>query len=281
MKVPCYQNPHSCFNSAHNALRYFLRDQEIRILALPYYICPIVWKTVISEGVHIIPYDIDKNFYPKVEFSKDTALLYPNYFGIHQNNVERLAKYYPRLIVDNAQAFFAPKIGWCSLYSPRKFLPVNDGGILCGSLHQSPENQLSREMSSENSKNFSENEARIAVAPIQLMSQTTADKLKIQPIEEEIARRREQFLHLHERLEHINRMTIQLQNDEVPMVYPVLTEDIALRNHFLKHGISLLKFWEVDASCGALRSREALQLRNHLFCLELRSDIAETINFLD
>lgn len=288
MKVSCYQNTHFFFNSAHNALRYFLRDQGIRILALPYYICPIVWKAVISEGVKIIPYDIDKDFLPKGDFSKDTVLLYPNYFGIHQNNVDRLAECYPRLLVDNAQAFFAPKRGWCSLYSPRKFLAVDDGGILCGSLYQSPENLLSREISFENSQNFFEdrtpaflkkNEARIAAAPLQLMSEITAEKLKHQPIEEEISRRREQFLRLHEQLKHVNHMSIQLHTNDVPMVYPILTEDVALRNRFLKQEISLLKFWEVDSSCEALRSRDALKLRNHLFCLDLRCNTAETLDF--
>ena len=64
---------------------------------------------------------LDPVFDKKIESSE--AFLYTNYFGLKQDTVLYLSRFYPNLIVDNAQAFFAKPIeGVDTFYSAVNFL---------------------------------------------------------------------------------------------------------------------------------------------------------------
>ena len=67
---------------------------------------------------------------PAQEFPLNSFILYPNYFGICDKNVENLVNIYPKLIVDNAHAFYAKPCGFASFNSERKFRNVKDGAYL-------------------------------------------------------------------------------------------------------------------------------------------------------
>ena len=112
------------FNYARNALKYLINEYEIKELYIPYYLCEVIRHSVFAEKCKPIFYHIKDNFMPEKEFPKDAYILYPNYFGICDNNVNKLAKIYPKLIIDNAHAFYAQPSGWASFNSARKFLPT-------------------------------------------------------------------------------------------------------------------------------------------------------------
>ncbi len=112
------------FDYARNALRYLINEYEIKELYIPYYLCEVIRHSVFAEKCKPIFYHIKDNFMPEKEFPQNAYILYPNYFGICDKNVEKLANIYPKLIVDNAHAFYAQPSGWASFNSARKFLPT-------------------------------------------------------------------------------------------------------------------------------------------------------------
>lgn len=113
------------FDLARHALRYIINENEIKEIFIPYYLCDIVRHSVVAEGAKPLFYHIDDNFFPAQIFPKDSYILYPNYFGICDNNVDKLVDIYPKLIVDNAHAYYAKPKGFASIYSPHKFKGVN------------------------------------------------------------------------------------------------------------------------------------------------------------
>ena len=118
------------FDSARNALRYLIREYKIKEIYLPYYMCDVIRHAVFAESCKPLFYHIDDNFMPGRKFPEDSYILYPDYFGICDKNVERLVKIYPKLIVDNAHAYYAEPKGFASFNSLKKFLPVESGAEL-------------------------------------------------------------------------------------------------------------------------------------------------------
>lgn len=113
------------FNFARNALRYIIKENEIKEIYVPYYLCDVIRHAVVAEDAKPLFYHIDDNFFPAQNFPKDSYILYPNYFGICDKNVDKLVEIYPKLIVDNAHAYYAKPKGFASIYSPHKFEGVN------------------------------------------------------------------------------------------------------------------------------------------------------------
>ena len=118
------------FDFARNALRYLIREYKIREIFIPYYLCEVIRHAVFAENCKPIFYHIDDNFMPSESFPTNSYILYPNYFGICDKNVKKLVKSYPKLIVDNAHAFYAKPKGFASFNSAKKFLPVKEGAYL-------------------------------------------------------------------------------------------------------------------------------------------------------
>lgn len=118
------------FEHARDALRYLIRAYNIKSIYLPYYLCDVMRHTVVEEKCKPIFYHIDDNFMPVQEFPKSAYIVYPNYFGICDKNVDNLIELYPKLIVDNAHAYYAVPRGFASFNSAKKFLPVSDGAYL-------------------------------------------------------------------------------------------------------------------------------------------------------
>lgn len=118
------------FEHARDALRYLIRAYNIKSIYLPYYLCDVMRHAVVEEKCKPIFYHIDDNFMPVQEFPQSAYIVYPNYFGICDKNVDNLIELYPKLIVDNAHAYYAVPRGFASFNSAKKFLPVSDGAYL-------------------------------------------------------------------------------------------------------------------------------------------------------
>lgn len=118
------------FNYAREALKFLIKEYEIQEIFIPYYLCDVIRHAVVEVGAKPIFYHIDNEFMPAVEFPKNAYILYPNYFGICEKNVKKLTQIYPKLIVDNAHAYYAEPMGFASFNSIRKFLPVEKGATL-------------------------------------------------------------------------------------------------------------------------------------------------------
>ena len=109
------------FDLGRNALRYLVKIYGIKKIKIPYYLCDAVRHTLVEEGCKPIFYHIDDNFYPAEDFDKDEYVIYPNYWGVYGNNVKKLAEKYPKLIVDNAHAFYDEPNGFACFNAGHKF----------------------------------------------------------------------------------------------------------------------------------------------------------------
>ena len=118
------------FRFARDAFQYLIKTYEIKEIYMPYYLCEVMRHTAFLAHCKPIFYHIDDFFMPAQQFPKDKYILYPNYFGICDKNIDELVKIYPKLIVDNAHAFYAKPRGFASFNSAKKFLPVKDGAYL-------------------------------------------------------------------------------------------------------------------------------------------------------
>ncbi len=111
------------FDLARNALRYLIREYKIKEIYIPYYLCSVIRHAVFAEECRPIFYHIDNHFMPEGNLPGKSYILYPNYFGICDKNIDILIEKYDRLIVDNAHAFYAQPRGFASINSKKKFIP--------------------------------------------------------------------------------------------------------------------------------------------------------------
>ena len=224
-------------NTARNCFEYVLIARKYRKVYIPYYTCEVMLQPLRRQHVEYAFYSIDWNLEPIGTFRLEDgeAFLYTNYFGIKQDCVERLVKVYgSRLIVDNAQAFYAPRIeGIDTFYSPRKFFGVPDGGYLYTDCRL--EVELPQDTSYERMAHlliradkdaeagysaFRENEDKLDNAPIMRMSKLT-EKI-LQNVDYEITKemRRANYMYYDRILNLKNRLCIAIGKRDVPMVYP-------------------------------------------------------------
>lgn len=158
------------FRYARDAFGYLIQKYEIKEVFMPYYLCDVMRHAAVTHGAKPVFYHIDDDFLPVQDFPHDAYVLYPNYFGICAKNVEKLAKLYPKLIVDNAHAYFEKPSGFACFNSSKKFLPVKEGANLwikdvceeCLSLEKT--DFLRREMFLKYHKKLSDNELNIDIS---------------------------------------------------------------------------------------------------------------------
>lgn len=235
-------------NSARNCLKYILRAYKIPKIHLPYYICPVVRQAIREENVKMEFYHIDKFFMPKKNFAEDEYILYPNYFGLCDEQSEILSKKNKNLILDNAHAFFAPQKGLASFSSPRKFFNVNDGGILeiNTKISENFAQDEDRMLEIKDFESFCKNEFSIDDNPIKFMSEKTKNSLKNINFDEKISKNRKIFSKIDQKLKKTNILNLHLLKNSTPMCYPFLTEDFEeeekIAKMLEKEGIYLIKY---------------------------------------
>lgn len=235
-------------NSARNCLKYILRAYKIPKIHLPYYICPVVRQAIREENVKMEFYHIDKFFMPKKNFAEDEYILYPNYFGLCDEQSEILSKKNKNLILDNAHAFFAPQKGLASFSSPRKFFNVNDGGILeiNTKISENFAQDEDRTLEIRDFESFCKNEFSIDDNPIKFMSEKTKNSLKNINFDEKISKNRKIFSKIDQKLKKTNILNLHLLKNSTPMCYPFLTEDFEeeekIAKMLEKEGIYLIKY---------------------------------------
>lgn len=235
-------------NSARNCLKYILRAYKIPKIHLPYYICPVVRQAIREENVKMEFYHIDKFFMPKKNFAEDEYILYPNYFGLCDEQSEILSKKNKNLILDNAHAFFAPQKGLASFSSPRKFFNVNDGGILeiNTKISENFAQDEDRTLEIKDFESFCKNELSIDDNPIKFMSKKTKNSLKNINFDEKISKNRKIFSKIDQKLKKTNILNLHLLKNSTPMCYPFLTEDFEeeekIAKMLEKEGIYLIKY---------------------------------------
>lgn len=254
-----YHKDAVALNSARAALQYVLRAKKYKKIYLPHYICGCVLQPVLAEGVEYEYYSINESFEPEFdkELSEDECFLYVNYFGLCQKNVKQVIRNYENVIIDSTQAFYAqPEKGADTIYSARKFFGVPDGGYLYTDTliddsletdisYQRMEHLLKRIDLSANEgySSFQENECSLDNAGIKYMSNLTHALLSGIDYETVAERRRTNYLYLESLIGYSNSALLPELGNQIPMVYPYLTDDENLRSKLIQNRVYVATYW--------------------------------------
>ena len=247
-------------NTSRNGLEYILRTKKYKKVYIPYFTCEVMLEPFVKCNIQYEYYSINELLEPvrNYELASDEAFLYTNYFGVKDEAVLKVADIYrERLIIDNAQAFYAKPIDKVDcIFSARKFFGVSDGGYVYtdGILNEEPEQDLSFERMSHLLKRidvsaesayseFVENDDSLIGEPIKKMSKLTERILNGIDYDSVKNKRLKNFLFLHSRLKNDNQLNLSLTDNSVPMVYPFRMKDKSLRERLIKNKIYVATFW--------------------------------------
>lgn len=252
-------------NTSRNALEYIIKGlPDCKHVYLPLYTCESVvepFRRLPDVGFSF--YHINNNFEIAEEIILNVGeyLIANNYFGLKDAYMAELArKFGDQLIVDNAQALFAPLIpGIKATYSARKYVGVADGGFAVGvsdlgalnyELDDASEHDshllIRKEQGAEAGfKDYRQNEGKLDNQPIRRMAYQTQDILLHIDYQNVIAKRRANFEYLHNALGSYNQLVIpELSTFACPMVYPFMGRiDVDLRSKLLANKIFIARYW--------------------------------------
>lgn len=248
-------------NTGRNALEYILSALgDVKLLYIPYYTCNVILEPLNKLNIAYSFYHINMclEISTEINLKEGEYLLYTNYFGIKDKYIKDISLIYGnRLIIDNAQAFYAePVDGISTIYSPRKFVGIPDGGIAyCSKRYEIAEQDESYDRCSHLLKrydlgasggydDFHKNSAKLHNLPVRRMSKLTEAMMCSIDFETIKQRRWHNFLCLHKALKDINIFSIpSIESFACPMVYPCYTQDDLLRAKLIEQGIFVAQYW--------------------------------------
>jgi hypothetical protein len=248
-------------NTGRNALELILKIKQFRKVYIPYYTCDVILEPFVKLRIDHEFYYIDENLEPQFDYKcikKNEGFLYINYFGLKDSFVTKLSLNCRNLIIDNSQAFFAqPNAGIPTFYSCRKFFGVPDGAYLyldgVDTTNFGTDISLDRIShllkrieygANEGFDDFRKSENQLSGQPILLMSNLTKSILK--NIDYEIVKktRLENYLFLTNHLSGLNSLKLPLEEKSVPMIYPLFSERLELKNRLLENMIFVATYWK-------------------------------------
>lgn len=238
-------------------LEYLILQKKIEKLAMPRFICDTVRQVCFDHSVALREYDIGPDFLPVHLVPRENEWIYiVNYYGqLRQEQLSSFAAAFPRMILDNAQAYFAPPLpGIDTLYTCRKFFGVADGGFL---YTDAPYLELERDESwsrmcfvlgrfERSAQEFfpqaSENNDIFASLPLRRMSRLTENLLHGIDYAAVEKIRTENFLRLHNALRGINMLDVH------PVIgafaYPLMVKNASeLRKQLISRQIYVPTLW--------------------------------------
>ena len=243
-------------SSGRACLSYLIEQRKIRKIALPDFNCDIVEAVCRAHEVKIRFYPVEANLRPKtLQTEEDEWLYLVNFYGqLSADELQRIAARVPRLIVDNAQAYFdLPLKGVDTLYTCRKFLGVPDGGFL---YTEAPEKTLPADESRERmdfvlgrferpaGEYFAaaaQNNDDLSMEP-KSMSELTKNLLHAVDYDRVKTKRTENFRLLHEGLGSVNCLNLRVT--EGAYAYPLmLPEGQKIRKKLIEQKIFVPMLW--------------------------------------
>jgi len=251
-------------NSARSAIKLILSSSEARKVWLPAYTCDAVVEAATDVGMAFDFYRIDNNFdvEPSLQPKDDELILIVDYFGLCGEAIKRsISRFEPKqTIIDCSQAYFseyADSLG--TIYSPRKFFGLPDGGLLYsndtnikqpGCRDRSSESRMSHLISRiTNSpetayQQYIKAEQEISKLPVQGMSRLTERLL--QSVDYLMTRRTRtrNARYLHERLGQYNRLNLNIDETIAPLCYPFLPRiKTASKTDLIKMRVFMPTYW--------------------------------------
>ena len=250
------------FQSARAAFHALLRSGAPPKVWLPRYICNAMVAPLEACGAIIGYYSLTPDF--EVEDSLRPAdedwIVCARYFGIIDGPFRSVAERHGsgRIVADHAQAFFSsPPECLATLYSPRKFFGIPDGGMLVSREHDisaprhltwnaDPTALLARrERGAEAGyADFLATEKRFDDLTPQAMSPMAKKLLGGIDMDAVAETRRANFSFLHERIGPVNELLLPYTTQDVPLCYPLVCGDRDLDTRLRSHRIYAARYWQ-------------------------------------
>ncbi|MBR9857169.1 MAG: hypothetical protein GYB38_05610 [Gammaproteobacteria bacterium] len=251
-------------NSARSAIKLVLSSAEARKIWLPAYTCDAVVEAVNDVGVTIEFYKVNSSFDvdPELQLKAGEFILTVDYFGLCGEAVNRSRSRFGhnKMIVDCSQAYFAkPVESLATIYSPRKFFGLPDGGLLYSKdprikqpskRDESSESRMAHLISRlTNSpekayQQYIEAEQAISNLPVQGMSFLTERLLQSVDYKRARTTRARNALYLHERLGQYNKLNLEIDETVAPLCYPFLPSvETASKAALISQRIFIPTYW--------------------------------------
>ncbi len=250
------------FQSARAAFYALLEIGKPQRVWMPKYICDSMLLPLQVLKIEIVFYDLTEQLSvcDSVQLSENDWLFYVNYFGIcSEQETQLLKRFNPnQLILDHSQAFYAPPLDClATIYSPRKFFGVPDGGYLITQLPViEPETidtqsvfrctHLLERLDGDIAagyQSFQIIEASFDDVLPRKMSTLTSKMLASFDYQAIKNKRNANFQFLHENLAQMNGLEIAIEIIDGALCYPLLVEDSIIRSRLLENKIFVATYW--------------------------------------
>lgn len=261
-KAPLYPKTVD-FQSARAAFLGLLRTGKPQRVWMPYYICDTMLFPLEQADVDLAFYKLDERFHiaDDICLQRGEWLFYVNYFGICTAYAESLLNRFDRksVVLDFSQSLFSPPLDClATIYSPRKFLGIPDGGMLVTSLAVSEptvrdEASFRRALPLLKRSAFTPEEAyeehvreenALCEPDPKKMSALTSRILLSVDYEEVCRARNRNFSYLHDRLAGYNLFRFEPCDVNGPLCYPLITEWPKLREFLISKRIFVPTYWK-------------------------------------
>lgn len=250
------------FQSARAAFFALLQAGRPDRVWMPDYLCDSMLAPLHAAGVTVMPYEVDARFEVsgQVDLQADDWFYAVNYFGVRTREIDALlARVDPaRVVLDHCQAFYVPAPAClASIYSPRKFFGVADGGFLVTDLPV-PAPQQDDTPVLEHAGHllmrlagapeigyaaYQRSEQALAALAPRHMSALSERILGSVDLEAARERRKRNFDYLHRRLARFNGCDLDPGSIDGPLCYPSLTGAQGLREALIAQRIYVATYW--------------------------------------
>ncbi|THF64144.1 hypothetical protein [Pseudothauera rhizosphaerae] len=271
------------YQSARAAFLALLRAGRPATIWMPWYVCDSMMEPPVMAGIPVRRYGLDAELQiVDAQPGVNDWLLYVNYFGVCRRGVMETLRRFDseRIIIDNSQAFFNPAEDClATIYSPRKFFGVPDGGYLATKLDmREPEEidqgsigrctHLLRRLGDEPEKGYADfvaADSSLSGQEPKRMSRLTQTLLSHIPYGAIGAKRKENFALLHERLAASNGFPLDPREDEVSLCYPYLPRCGCDPEALRAKRIYVPRYWPKIAVSNVVPEFEVTLAQNTLF----------------
>jgi hypothetical protein len=250
------------FQSARAAFYALLNAGKPKRVWMPKYTCDSIYSPLYALNIDIVFYDLVEQFNiaDSVTLAANDWLVYVNYFGIcSEQETAILKRFNPsQVILDHSQAFYAPPLPClATIYSPRKFLGVPDGGFLITQISVTKPTEIDKASISRcvhllqrldgspesGYKAFKEADVSLDDIVPREMSNLTSRMLASVDYELIRNKRNANFCFLHKELAKINKLQINMDCINGPLCYPLFIADSTARQRLLAHRIFVATYW--------------------------------------
>ncbi|MBC7489553.1 MAG: hypothetical protein H7240_05745 [Glaciimonas sp.] len=250
------------FQSARAAFFALLLEGRPTRVWMPKYICNSMLEPLVRAGVDCLFYNINAQFdiVGDVDVRPTDWLFYVNYFGVCSDNVENIFARFNQhqIVLDHSHAFYvAPKDCLATIYSPRKFFGIPDGGLLVTQLSVKTPSEIDNDSINRITHLFK----RLADSPQSGYAdylQAEKSLSEFEPLEMSCltrrmlasidyqyirTRRNQNFRFLHGCLGNLNQLQIKLNNVDGPLCYPFITISSEIRELLVAERVFIPSYW--------------------------------------